>query len=103
MSTVTPNLTHECVLELLKLSSNVNECKPLPVRGDAHPAQPSAPFGLEQPARGGVGQVVVVPGFGARAEAPARLVVRGLRDRGAGGHVLLGHQGEDVTKEEGQL
>ena len=23
------NLTHECVLELLKLSSNVNECKPL--------------------------------------------------------------------------
>jgi len=26
---VWPNLTHECVLELLKLSSNVNECKPL--------------------------------------------------------------------------
>jgi len=25
-----PNLTHECVLVLLKLSSNVNECKPLP-------------------------------------------------------------------------
>jgi len=24
------NLAHECVLELLKLSSNVNECKPLP-------------------------------------------------------------------------
>ena len=29
MSTVQPNLTRECVLELLKLSSNVNECKPL--------------------------------------------------------------------------
>jgi hypothetical protein len=29
MSTVKPNLTHECVLELLKLSFNVNECKPL--------------------------------------------------------------------------
>jgi len=27
---VLPNLTHECVLELLKLSSNVNECNPLP-------------------------------------------------------------------------
>jgi len=27
---VQPNLTHECVLVLLKLSSNVNECKPLP-------------------------------------------------------------------------
>ena len=24
-----PNLTHECVLELPKLSCNVNECKPL--------------------------------------------------------------------------
>ena len=24
-----PKLAHECVLELLKLSSNVNECKPL--------------------------------------------------------------------------
>ena len=29
LSTVQPNLTHECVLELLKLSSHVNECKPL--------------------------------------------------------------------------
>jgi len=24
-----PNLTHECVPNVLKLSSNVNECKPL--------------------------------------------------------------------------
>jgi len=29
LCTVSYNLTHECVLELLKLSSNVNECKPL--------------------------------------------------------------------------
>ena len=29
-STVLPNLTHECVLELFKLSSNVNDFKPLP-------------------------------------------------------------------------
>ena len=29
LSTISPNLTHECVLELLKLSSNVNEFKPL--------------------------------------------------------------------------
>ena len=28
---MSPNLTHKCILELLKLSSNVNECKPLPV------------------------------------------------------------------------
>jgi len=28
---VLPNFTHECVLKLLKLSSNVNECKPLPL------------------------------------------------------------------------
>ena len=27
-----PNLTHECVLGLLKLSFNVNECKPCQVR-----------------------------------------------------------------------
>jgi len=27
---VKPNLSHECVFELHKLSSNVNECKPLP-------------------------------------------------------------------------
>ena len=26
-----PNLFHECVLEMLKLSCNVNECKLLPV------------------------------------------------------------------------
>jgi len=30
LSTVQPKLAHERVLELLKLSSNVNECKPLP-------------------------------------------------------------------------
>jgi hypothetical protein len=29
LSTVQPDLAHEGVLELLKLSSNVNECKPL--------------------------------------------------------------------------
>jgi len=29
MSTVYPNLIHECVLELLKFSFRVNECKPL--------------------------------------------------------------------------
>jgi len=31
-----PNLTHECVPNVLKLSSNVNECKPL-LRGLARP------------------------------------------------------------------
>jgi len=30
LSTISPNLTNECVLQVLKLSSNVNECKPLP-------------------------------------------------------------------------
>jgi hypothetical protein len=35
MSTVETKVTHECVLELLKLSSNVNECKPL-VTGTPH-------------------------------------------------------------------
>ena len=30
LSTVQPKLIHERVLELLKLNSNVNECKPLP-------------------------------------------------------------------------
>ena len=29
LSTALSNLTHECLLEMLKLSSNVNECKPL--------------------------------------------------------------------------
>ena len=28
-STIQPKLTHECLLELLKLSPNVKECKPL--------------------------------------------------------------------------
>jgi len=32
------NLTHECVLELLKLRSNLNECKPL-VGGPAAPGR----------------------------------------------------------------
>ena len=31
-----PNLTHACVPNVLKLSSNVKECKPL-VRGRHHP------------------------------------------------------------------
>jgi hypothetical protein len=30
-----PNLTHECVPNVLKLSFNVNECKPLPQGGGA--------------------------------------------------------------------
>jgi len=29
-------MTHECVLELLKLSSNVHECKPIPPGLDYH-------------------------------------------------------------------
>jgi len=37
--TVEATLTHECVLELLKLSSNLNECKPLP-RGPMGGKQP---------------------------------------------------------------
>ena len=35
LSTIQPNLSHECVLESLKLSSNVSECKPLPGCGSA--------------------------------------------------------------------
>jgi len=37
-----PNLTHECVPNVLKLSSNVNECKPL------HPGRCCVSSGLTQ-------------------------------------------------------
>ena len=37
------NLTHDCVLELLKLSSTVNECKPQPIGRGQHGILPVPP------------------------------------------------------------
>jgi len=44
---VQPKLTHECVLELLNLSSTVNEWKPLPSAGVSIMGLMAPPWGRD--------------------------------------------------------